>query len=529
MGQAVLGIFAFFIGLIALGILVLVILVAVFTGQVLENVLKWALSSLNFGKILEQSNASNKANFNNFKDKIKKYLTYLSYFGAPAPKKGNTKTELYKQFFEFVILKLVAVLFQTLLGVHALWLCKVAQTNILPSDYRGAPYTDLPPIINSIITQVNFFKQGEETWSTKLLFPYLYIPDRSSNDSKPINSQFSVLNTLRELNESPSISGTAMFFIYMIESLFCVNYYTINMFFSFFNTFYEWFIVLFGGYLIMFTVIANLVLSNLCFIYTFFSGIFSWIWKINKPEKVMEDGLKLEKPNVIQHWFYISLTQMPLTWFSSLIETIFLLNCFIPFILIGNTFVFHIVILYCLISSVFIIAKVADGERVGQDYSFSTLYINKMRYMLMPVFLLMSIFVVIGANAYLGKTERNAAIVAGIIVLIILSNIPTTNISNLGSKDTKLPNFEQAEKRVQYKLSSNVIWALTGTIDAGDFASNITNQINKLTKFDNYVKKNTPQNNNMQGGGENKESNHNNYTVSKEQIIALRKKLLHDN
>ena len=229
MGQAVLGIFAFFIGLIALGILVLVILVAVFTGQVLENVLKWALSSLNFGKILEQSNASNKANFNNFKDKIKKYLTYLSYFGAPAPKKGNTKTELYKQFFEFVILKLVAVLFQTLLGVHALWLCKVAQTNILPSDYRGAPYTDLPPIINSIITQVNFFKQGEETWSTKLLFPYLYIPDRSSNDSKPINSQFSVLNTLRELNESPSISGTAMFFIYMIESLFCLNYYTINI------------------------------------------------------------------------------------------------------------------------------------------------------------------------------------------------------------------------------------------------------------------------------------------------------------
>lgn len=526
MGEAVTGIMAFFAGLIALGLLVMVILIAVFTGHVLEKILVWALSSLNFGKILEQSNSSNKANFNNFKDKIKKYLKNLSYFGTPAPKKGSTKADAYKQFFEFILLKFVAVLIQTLLGIHALWLCKVAQTNILPSDYRGAPYTDLPPIINSIISQVNFFKQDGQDFSTKLLFQYLYIPDRSSNDSKPINSDFSVLNTLREMNESPSITGTAMFFIYMIESLFCLNYYMINLFFSFFNTFYEWFIVLFGGYLIIFTVVVNLILSNLCFIYTFLSGIFSWIWKINKPQIVMEDGTEYEKPNVIQNWLYVSLTKMPLTWFFSLIESIFLFNCFIPFILVGNIFVFHIVILYCLISSVFIVAKVAEGDKIGQEYSFSTLYINKMRYMITPVFFLMSIFVIIGANTYLGTTERNAAIVAGIIVLFMLNTIPTTNINNLGSINTKLPNFEQADKRVQYKLSANVIWALTGTIDAGDFASNIKNQINKLTKFKNYVKINSPSNNNMQGGNKDSNNNYNKYTVSIDSIIKLREKLL---
>jgi hypothetical protein len=523
MGAAV-GILAFFTGLFACGILVIIILIAVFTGHVLEKLLVWALSTLNFGKILENTNATNKANFNAFKDNVKKYLKNLSYFGTPAPKKGSSKSEAYKQFFEFVLLKFVAVLFQTLLGIHALWMCKVAQSNILPTDYRGAPYTDLAPIINTIITQVNFFKQDNETWSTKLLFEYLYVPDRSSNDSKQINSEFSVLNTLRELNESPGITGTAMFFIYMIESLFCLNYYMINVFFSFFNSFYEWFIVLFGGYLIMFTILVNILLSNLCFLYTFFSGIFSWIWKINKPQIVMENGKQFEKPNVIQNWLYVTLTNMPMTWFFSLFESIFLLNCFIPFILIGNTFVFHIVILYCLLSTVFIVAKVAEGDKVGQEYTFSTLYINKMRYMLMPVFLLMSIFVVIGANAYLGTTERNAAIVASIIVLVLLSNIPTDNINNLGTIDTKLPDYTQAEKRVQYKLSSTVIWALTGTIDSADFSANLTNQMNKIIKFDNYVKSSTSPSNNMQGGGKNK--NKNNNSISLQDIRDLREKLL---
>jgi len=522
MGQVIGGILAFFAGLIALGLLVIIILIAVFTGQVLDKVLVWALSTLNFGKIVEQSQSSNKANFNNFKETVKKYLKNLSYFGKPSPKKGSTKADAYKQFFEFVLLKLVAVLFQTLLGIHALWLCKVAQTNILPSDYRGAPYTDLAPIITSIVSQVNFFKMDGETWSTKLLFEYLYVPDRSANDSIPINSDFSVLNTLREFNESPSISGTAMFFIYMIESLFCLNYFMINLFFSFFNSFYEWFIVLFGGYLIIFTLVINLLLSNLCFIYTFLSGIFTWIWKINMPRIVMEDGKEYKAPNVIQNWLYVSLTKMPLTWFFSLIESIFLFNCFIPFILIGNIFVFHVIILYCLISSIFIVAKVGEGEKIGEEYSFSTLYVNKMRYMLMPIFLLMSIFIVIGANAYLGTTERNAAVVASIIVLILLGNIPTGNTGNLGSKDTKPPNLEQAGKRVQYKLSANVIWALTGTIDAGDFSTNLKNQLNKIHKFNNYVNFNKPDNSNMQVGG--KSDNNSSYLLKK--IRDLREKLL---
>ena len=113
------------------------------------------------------------------------------------------------------------------------------------------------------MTQVNFFRLDGEDYSTKLLFQYLYVPDKSANDSRQVNSQFSILNTLLEFNEAPTVTGTAMFFIYMFENLFCLNYSMINMFFSFFNSFYEWFLVLFGSYLIIFVFVVNFILSNI--------------------------------------------------------------------------------------------------------------------------------------------------------------------------------------------------------------------------------------------------------------------------
>jgi hypothetical protein len=135
----------------------------------------------------------------------------------------------------------------------------------------------------------------------------------------------------------------------------------------------------------------------------------------------------------------------------------------------------------------FIAAKVTEGSKTGEDYTFLTLYVNKMRYMITPVFIIMSIYIIIGAKAYLGTTERNAAIVAVVIGLLILMNIPITNVNDFGTKDTQPYNYVQAEKRTQFKFSSTVLWALTGAVTSGDLAINIANQLNKIQKFDNHV------------------------------------------
>jgi hypothetical protein len=480
--------FWIFTCILAIIALIIVCLVGHFFGKISSELLTWALSSLNFNSMATNASASNKAAFNKFQESITKFLQRISLFGAPPKKTGNTTADKYKDFFSYVGLKVIAVLIQTFLGVYALWMCKVAQTNILPTDYRGAPYTDLPPIIDTIISQVNFFKLDGDDYSTKLLFQYLYIPDKSANDSKQINSQFSLLNKLREFNESPTVTGTTMYFIYMLESLFCLNFSMINMFFSFFNSFYEWALVLFGSYLIMFVFVANIVVTNIVFLYIFFAGIFSWIWKLNKPQVVLEDGQKFAKPNFLQNWVYITLFSMPFTWVFTLIESIFLLNCLLPFIVLGNMAVFPFIIMYCILSVSFIAAKVVEGSKVGENYTFLTLYVNKMRYMITPVFIIMSIYVIISANTYLGSTERNAAIVATVIVLLTLMNIPTTNVNGFGSKDTEPYNYIQAEKRTQFKFSSSVLWALTGAVNTGDLAINISNQLSKIQKFDNHVK-----------------------------------------
>jgi len=474
--------------ILALTASIVIIVLAVFFGIFSKELLSWALSSLNFNQIMTNTSASNKAAFNKTKQSIVNFLKRISLFGGPPKSNATTKSQSYGEFLKYIGLKLIAVLIQTFLGVYALWMCKVAQANLLPTDYRGAPYTDLPPIISSIMTQVNFFKLDGEDYSTKLLFQYLYIPDKSANDSKQINSQFTMLNTLREFNESPTITGTTMYFIYMIESLFCLNYSMINLFFSFFNSFYEWILVLFGSYLLIFVFVVNTILSNLVFIYVFFAGIFSWIWKLNKPQVVLQNGEQFSKPNFVQNWVYITLFSMPFTWLFTLIETIFLVNLFGIFLMLGNMAVFPIIIMYCLLSASFIIAKVIEGSKVGENYTFLSLYVNKMRYMITPIFVIMSIYVVIGAKAYLGSTERNAAIVAVVIVLLTLMNIPIINVNDFGSKDTQPYSYIQAEKRTQFKFSDTVLWALTGSVNTGDLAINIANQINKIQKFDNHVK-----------------------------------------
>jgi hypothetical protein len=476
-----------FTSILAIIALIIVCLIGYFFGKISNELLTWALSSLNFNDIAVNASASNKATFNKFKESIKHFLQRISLFGGPPKKTGTTQSQVYGEFFKYIGLKLIALLIQTFLGVYALWMCKVAQANLLPSDFRGAPYTDLPPIIDSIITQVNFFKLNGDDYSTKLLFQYLYIPDKSANDSKQINSQFSLLNQLREANESPTITGTTMYFIYILENLFCLNFSMINMFFSFFNSFYEWVLVLFGSYLLIFVFVANSILSNILFLYIFFAGIFTWIWKLNKPQVVIQNGEKLTKPNFIQNWVYITFFAMPLTWVFTLVESIFLLNCFLPFLILGNTAVFPIIILYCILSASFIVAKVVEGSKIGENYTFLTLYVNKMRYMITPIFIIMSIYVIIGAKAYLGNTERNAAIVATVIVLLTLMNIPITNVNDFGTKDTQPYNYIQAEKRTQFKFSSTVLWALSGAVTSGDLAINIANQINKIQKFDNHV------------------------------------------
>ena len=479
--------FWIFTSILAIIALVIICLVGHFFGVISKELLSWALSSLNFNSIATNASSANKAAFNKLKESITNFLKRISLFGAPPKSTATTRSQSYGEFLKYIGLKVIAVLIQTFLGVYALWMCKVAQTNILPSDFRGAPYTDLPPIIDSIITQVNFFKINGDDYSTKLLFQYLYIPDKSANDSKQINSQFSMLNTLREINESPTISGTTMYFIYLIENLFCLNFSMINMFFSFFNSFYEWILVLFGSYLLIFVFVVNILLSNIVFLYIFFAGIFTWIWKLNKPQVVIQDGQKLSKPNFIQNWVYITLFSMPFTWLFTLIETIFLLNCFLPFLVFGNMFIFPLITIYCLLSISFIIAKVSEGSMTGETYTFLTLYVNKMRYMITPIFIIMSIYVIIAAKAYLGSTERNAAIVAAIIVLITLMNIPIINVNDFGTKDTEPYNYMQAEKRTQFKLSSTVLWALSGAVTSGDLAINIANQQYKIKKFDNHI------------------------------------------
>ena len=52
-----------------------------------------------------------------------------------------------------------------------MYVCKLAQSNILPTDINCAPYTDTEPNIQPIETNI-FQTDGEKPLSMKISFPY---------------------------------------------------------------------------------------------------------------------------------------------------------------------------------------------------------------------------------------------------------------------------------------------------------------------------------------------------------------------
>ena len=106
---------------------------------------------------------------------------------------GTTKdSPSYGKFLSSLLI-IVFVIFYFFISSYVLYACKIAQSNILPTDTNCFPYTDNKPEITSIDT--NIFKTlfSDPALSAKLNIPY-----------DNYNSKISILDTLRKYKDSPS-------------------------------------------------------------------------------------------------------------------------------------------------------------------------------------------------------------------------------------------------------------------------------------------------------------------------------------
>lgn len=375
---------------------------------------------------------------------------------------GSTSTlksiESYSyKFFQFIISIFVVILIILLYfsgGTLVLFICKIAQSNILPSEPNCAPYTDTKPIINPSPIQTNIFTTyTKPEMSMKMEIPY------------EINSKYKLIEIFKNYKDNSTSNFLANYFISISESILQFNYSMINVLMNTINnTFPESVIIGFGPIFCSFLYSFGILINILYFVYLWFAKM-GWFFKTNA------NNNSYGKPE----WKKVGIFS-PIYYFLGVALSILFIFLFIicfPIISILPIFIFH----DAIISTLFV-KGIIKNETVT---AFGIIKEALKQYKISLVTII-SIFVVLLAFSNLG-------ILSGIIAMIVCAFIYSGSIQMymfLPFEEKNMSpsvSYKQAVKKCpetikyyqKHGLLYNLIFGQTG---GGD----ITKQLKKLSK-----------------------------------------------
>lgn len=196
-------------------------------------------------------------------------------------KKEESTSSNKGDFFSSIggFITLVVIIFVSIIVYYTgsgliLYACKLAQSNILPTDADCSPYTDLPPDIESIETNI-FTTEGDgplSMKSMKLKFPY-----------DKYNSKNYILDMFRKYKNEPSSNFLANYLISIIEEILRFNYSTFNTILNMLNGLPEIILVIFGPVIVAFISTIILIADHLYLLYLWFAQM-GWFFKTNTNE-----------------------------------------------------------------------------------------------------------------------------------------------------------------------------------------------------------------------------------------------------
>lgn len=356
-------------------------------------------------------------------------------------------------FFISVAIAVAVILLYFSGGAIMLFLCKLAQSNILPTKSNCAPYTDTEPVINPSPIQTNIFTTfTDPEMSMKLQIPY------------DINSKNTVIEMFKEYKEDPSSTFLANYFISIIESLLQFNYSSINSTMNSINSMFpETVIIGLGPIISAFFYVFKIIFNVFYFIYLWFSNM-SWFFKTNKNDS--GDG----KPQ----WEDVSIFS-PFNWYLGIVLSVlftFLLMFGFPFLVLLPMLCYHNVLFSTLFYKAFL-----NGKQV----SVFKIIIETLKYHKITIVSVISLFVILLAFSKLGSIAGVCSIVTlclvyyGVISIDMFKSIPEKNL-------TPSVSYEQAKKTCSAKSSTSKNHGFLYNLLLGQKGGNITNELKKLGK-----------------------------------------------
>jgi len=332
-----------------------------------------------------------------------------------------------------------------------LYACKLAQSNILPTDIHCSPYTDLKPDIQPIKTNI-FTTGGDSPLSMKLSFPY-----------NEYNSKNYILDMFREYKNDPKSNFLANYFISMIESVIHFNYSIFNKILDMLNGLPEFLLVIFGPAIAAFMTTIIFILDHVYLIYLWFAQM-GWFFKTNSNDSGTGNP-KWEDVTFISPFNY---------WCAIGLVILFAILFFFALPVISILAAFSIS--WCIFSC--ITYKAEMGDKI-----ISALPIIKdtFKYYKTLIMSILSFFVIVSAFSKLGTLPGIFSILT---LALIYFGIISIDLFNSSGKNNLSPvvSDNQAKKTCSFKEPPKEKHGLLYGLLFGQKGGNITKEIKAIGK-----------------------------------------------
>jgi hypothetical protein len=346
-------------------------------------------------------------------------------------------------FISFIII--ILLYFST--SSLVLFVCKLAQSNILPTENNCYPYTNNVPSITEINT--NIFTNGD--MSEKLKFPY-----------NEYNKSNKILDIFRVYKNSPSSNFLANYFIAIIEQLLCFNYASINNILNSLNGLPEGFIIGLGPIITSLLFAIMLVVNFIYTIYLWFANMY-WFFKTNTNDS--GDGTP--------KWEDVGLTS-PVNFSLAIgLVILFVITFFISLPVIS--IIPFIILSYCCLTSL-----LYSGMKNNKKITSINIIADVLKCYKLPIVILISICMVLLAFSKLGAISGIFSLVTiaiiyyGYVSLDVFNSTTDNNLSPLVSDNQAIKKCVTGPKGSKHGFLYNML--------IGQNGGNITNQIKRIGK-----------------------------------------------
>jgi hypothetical protein len=356
------------------------------------------------------------------------------------------------KFIISIVVIVLGLFIYFLYGGLILFGCKLAQSNILPTEINCYPYSESKPTIQYIQTNI-FTTFSDPPMSKKMSFPY-----------NEYNSKNKIIDLFRDYKKQYNSNFMPNYLISIIESLLVFNYSAINYISNLLNELPEIILVFFGPIIV--SIIATVI-----FLYDFLYLIYLWFskmsWFFKKNENTDVNGKPVWKDVTIVNPIDYACAIGLIVLFCVLFWVLLLSLPILPFLTMS----------FCLFTCITYMAEM-DGKSVfSYDIVAKLFKYYKVSFMTILCFLLIiSAFVNLGVGP---------GIFSLITLLLIYFGVISIDVFKSGVEEGLSPitSYKQAKKscsnsNVTPKSKHGVLYDLM----FDQFGGNITKELKNIGK-----------------------------------------------